>query len=679
MRSQQRWRAVTTTTGLAVVLTAALPALAEEVSLSMTLDGMQETPISDTPATGTGTATLDTDTLLLTWHLEFADLLGTQSAAHFHGPAAYCESGGVQITLPVGSPIDGQQTVSSQQAADILAGLWYVNVHTSSFPGGEIRGQVMPAILSDPIPEPIEVGGIDARLETLASGLTAPNWATGAPGDARLFVVDQPGIVWAINTADGTRSIFLDVSGRLVSLGAFGQDTFDERGLLGLAFHPDYQNNGLLYTYTSEPADRVADFSTIPPEQVANHQSVILEWTVLNPSDPDSTVDPSSARELFRIDEPQFNHNGGCLNFGPDGLLYISVGDGGGADDQDGQEFVDGPMFGHGCRGNGQNLDSALGKMLRVDPLGRNSVNGNYGIPADNPFNGRNGLDEIFAYGLRNPFRFSFDSVSGTLLAADVGQNHIEEVNIITSGGNYGWSYKEGSFWFVPNGHLSGYVTDRPLDSPPNLVDPIAQYDHNEGISVIGGFVYRGTALPAMQGRYVFGEFGPTFDNDGRLFYLTDTNAIKSVNVGGQDTIGMFLLGLGQDNDGEMYVLANTTAIPFGDTGVVMRLVPSLDLELSGDCPGQMTATASRATPDGVVAFVRAFGTGSVTIPGGFVCAGTLLGLDASAALIQTVRADAGGVAQIVGPVPGAACGGRVLIQALDVSSCLTSGVAATP
>src|ERR687891_2623613 len=158
--------------------------------------------------------------------------------------------------------------------------------------------------LEDPIPEPIKTGGVHVRLEAVATGLTAPNWGVSAPGDPdRLFVVDQPGIVWSLDLDSGTKSVFLDVSDRLVALGAFGPGTFDERGLLGLAFHPDYATNGLLYTYTSEPVTADADFSTMPEGVAPNHQSVVTEWQSSDPSDPTAPVDPSSARELLRIDE----------------------------------------------------------------------------------------------------------------------------------------------------------------------------------------------------------------------------------------------------------------------------------------------------------------------------------------------------------------------------------------
>ena len=421
--------------------------------------------------------------------------------------------------------------------------------------------------LDDPIPSPIREGGVQVRLEPVATGLTAPNWGISAPGDAdRLFVVDQDGIVWAVDLSSGAKSVFLDVSTRLVPLGAFGPNTFDERGLLGLAFDPDYANNGLLYTYTSEPVSGSAEFSTMPTGTPANHQSSIAEWQVSNPRNPSSVVDPSTRRELLRIDEPQFNHNGGALNFGPDGFLYVSLGDGGAADDQG---------VGHSPQGNGQDPSNVLGSILRIDPTGTNSANGKYGVPQDNPFVGRAGfVPEIWAYGFRNPFRFSFDSGTGKLWAGDVGQNDIEEVDIVTKGGNFGWRVKEGSFLFDPNGAQPGFVTARSPGKPKGLIDPVAEYDHDEGVAVVGGFVYRGDAIPQLRGRYVFGEFSRSSTGFGRLFFLDRADRIREFRLVGQDSLGLKLDGFGQDADGELYVLGNTTGTPFGETGVVLRIAP---------------------------------------------------------------------------------------------------------
>lgn len=427
-------------------------------------------------------------------------------------------------------------------------------------------------------------------LEPVATGLTAPNWGTAAPGDSdRLFVADQNGTLWAIDLASGNKSVFLDVSSRLVPLGAFGPGTYDERGFLGVAFHPDYQSNGLLYTYTSEPVNGPADFSTMPPGTTPNHQSLLIEWHVPDPSDPDAVVDPSSARELIRIDEPQFNHNAGALVFGHDGMLYMSLGDGGAADDQG---------VGHGS-GNAQNPSNVLGSILRIDPLGSNSANGQYGIPADNPFVGVPGYAaEIYAYGFRNPFRMSFDMQTGDLYIGDVGQNDIEEVDVVVAGGNYGWNVKEGSFCFNPNGDGVGFAYEQ--DPCPGetaaMIDPVAEYNVSEslaenwdGRAVIGGYVYRGSAIPGLVGRYIFGDYTrfteDGVNNDGRLFFLNKKNIVSDRMVKGskifefqlvgQETLGMAMMGLGQDASGELYVLANEVGIPFGTTGVVLKIVPA--------------------------------------------------------------------------------------------------------
>ncbi|HNP25359.1 MAG TPA: PQQ-dependent sugar dehydrogenase, partial [Nitrosomonas sp.] len=312
--------------------------------------------------------------------------------------------------------------------------------------------------LDDPIPASIQKGTVRLRLRSVASELTAPNWAVSAPGDSQyLYVGDQSGKLWRIDLKNGGQAVFLDLTDLLVPLGAFGSGSFDERGFLGFAFHPGFADNGLLYTYTSEPAGEQSDFSTIPSDASANHRSVIREWR-LNPANLEQNPATVEAeRVLLTVDQPQFNHNAGALNFGTDGMLYIALGDGGGADDRDGQTSAGGVIIGHGENGNGQNTGNPLGSLLRIDPAGSNSNNGQYGIPGDNPFVGSTTvLGEIYAYGFRNPFRFSFDVVSDALVLADVGQNDIEEVNLVQAGGNYGWPLKEGSFRFDPNGNEPG-------------------------------------------------------------------------------------------------------------------------------------------------------------------------------------------------------------------------------
>jgi glucose/arabinose dehydrogenase len=441
---------------------------------------------------------------------------------------------------------------------------------------------------------PIQPGGFEVNLETVATGLTAPNKGVLAPGEpGRLYVVDQVGKLWAVDLATGSKTLFLDVGSRLVPLGIFGPGTFDERGLLGVAFHPNYAVNGKLYTYTSEPNAGPPTFpTTMPPGTPPDHQNVVAEWRAVAPGSPVSGVDPTSRRELLREDHPQFNHDGGDLAFGPDGMLYISDGDGGEADDQG---------VGHVPGGNAQQLTSPLGKVLRIDVNGSNSANGQYGIPADNPFVGVAGaLREIYAFGFRNPFRFSFDRGTGALYLGDVGQNDIEEVDIVVKGGNYGWATKEGTLFFFNNGAEAGFAstTDNGL-VPQGAIDPIAQYDtHHEGHSVIGGFVYRGSKFPQLAGRYVFGDFARLFrfpagpNDSGRLFFLTQKNTkpglrqINELYVPGQpppgqqqrsstEGIGLALLGFGQDAAGELYVLGNINGTPFGSEGVVLRLAPA--------------------------------------------------------------------------------------------------------
>ncbi len=558
---------------------------ADVLNFFMTIDGIQETPANNTTGAGTGTATFDTATSVLSWNISFSDLTSVETAAHFHGPARQCEAGDVVIPLPLGSPKVGSKAVTALQAAEIMNGLWYVNIHSANNPGGEIRGQLVPLPLADPLPGQIAAGAIHLRLETVATGLVGPNWGINAPGDSsRLFVTDQTGNLFAINLNDGTKSVFLDTSSLLVAIGIGGPGSYDERGLLGVAFHPSYQTNGLLYTYTSEPANAPSDFSTMPVGVAPNCQSVIREWHVPNQTNPESVVDPASTRVLMRIDKPQFNHNAGALNFGPDGMLYISLGDGGSGDDEDGQPFIGpDPTIGHGCKGNGQNTMAVLGKILRIDPTGNNSANGHYGIPANNPFVGHAGfLPEIFAYGFRNPFRFSFDSVSGALYVGDVGQNKVEEVDVVIPGGNYGWHIKEGSFFFEPNGKGDGYVVATHQFSPRDLIDPIAQYDHDEGIAIIGGFVYRGTHIAPLRGKYVFGELAKTFASDGRLFYL-DGGQIREFQFVGQSSFGLFLLGFGQDANGELYALANANGVTGGTTGVVLRITTkTADIDSNG-------------------------------------------------------------------------------------------------
>ncbi|MFL6674078.1 MAG: PQQ-dependent sugar dehydrogenase [Massilia sp.] len=441
--------------------------------------------------------------------------------------------------------------------------------------------------LEDPIPAPIRPSPIQIALQPVLSGLVSPVVGATAPGDHNhLYVADQVGQIWRLAVGEHGRQagkqpeLFLDVKRLLVKLG-IPPTNYDERGLLGLAFHPEFRTNGLFYTFTSQPVRGRADFSTLPAGATPNCQSVITEWRVKQPGVRDSQVDLSSARELVRIDKPQFNHNGGALVFGPDHMLYVSLGDGGGADDQG---------VGHAPIGNGQTLapGNVLGKILRIDPLGRNSANGKYGIPPDNPFVGKTGADEIFAYGFRNPFRMSFDPF-GRLVVGDVGQNDIEEVDLVVAGGNYGWRVKEGTFRFDPDGPNSetdpdvgkGFVYANSPGMPAGLADPVAEYDHSDGpgvpetrLAVIGGFVYRGDDVRRLRGHYVFGDYSGEASKtpEGHLWTLGRNNEVEELVAANRHPLDLAVLGFGQDREGELYLLANGTGTVSGKTGVVMKI-----------------------------------------------------------------------------------------------------------
>lgn len=422
-----------------------------------------------------------------------------------------------------------------------------------------------------PIAPVIQKSALTVELQSLATGMAAPNYLTDAgDGSGRLFIVDQPGKVHVLK--NGALSTFLDVTARMpASLGAAapGFGDYDERGLLGLAFHPEFNNSnsagfGRFYTFTSEDVAGPGDYDVGLPSSELSHQNVIAEWRIDN-ANPD-IANPLSRRELLRIDHPQFNHDGGMLAFGPDHNLYIGLGDGGAANDV-------GP--GHGVNGNAQDLTRVLGKILRIDVEGHDGIDGQYGIPANNPFVSDAGVPaEIFASGLRNPYRFSFDRATGDLVVADVGQNNIEEVNVVTSGGNYGWNLKEGTFKFDP---LTGQVSPDLSGLPGTLIDPVLQYDHDEGLAIIGGFVYRGSALPELAGKYIFGDYTRDFGPSGRLMVgdLT-TGLIEELRIGLDDRgLGHYLKGFGQDEAGELYALVGDTVglgIAAG-TGSVLKLV----------------------------------------------------------------------------------------------------------
>lgn len=404
--------------------------------------------------------------------------------------------------------------------------------------------------------------GPTVGLEVVADGLVQPVHLSTAPdGSDRRFVVDQAGLVRIITPGgELLGEPFLDVRDRMVSPSPF----FDERGLLGLAFHPDFADNGRFFVYYSAPLRPGAPDGW-------NHTSHLSEFQV-STADP-NRADAASERIVLQVDQPQANHNAGDVHFGPDGFLYVALGDGGGANDTD---------LGHTPGlGNGQDATNLLGSLLRIDVDGGDP----YGIPADNPFIGTIGRDEIFAYGFRNPYRFTFDG--DDLYVADVGQNLFEEVNLVERGGNYGWNVKEATHCFDPDNPNDPPETcpdTGPLFGDP-LLDPIIEYGNSRvladglGIAVVGGRVYRGDDLPQLSGRYIFGDWSTSFGQpDGTLLLAqqrpTGLWKLQELRVAGREDgrLGHFVTGFGQDADGEVYVLTSDTSGPAGDTGTVYRL-----------------------------------------------------------------------------------------------------------
>ena len=451
-------------------------------------------------------------------------------------------------------------------SASLSAGTHSITAKATDSSGADTTSAAVTVIvkfeIEDPIPAKIAKGDITIELQTILDGLVSPlGMAAPDDGSGRLFVYDQVGLIYVLTNGAKMNVPLLDIRSRLVNLDGI----YDERGLLGVATHPNFAQKPLIYTYTSEPNGPAADFMIPVTGGTTNdHQSVITEWRIdsANPN----LVDLNSRREILRIDKPQSNHNGGSMRFGPDGFLYFTVGDGGAADDQG---------DGHSDGGNGQDKSKILGKVIRIDIDTKTSPNGQYGIPSDNPFVGQIGVvQEIYAYGLRNPYSFSFDRQTGDILLGDVGQNQVEEVDKIVKGGNYGWSIKEGGFLFNANGTNDGFVTLTQVRTvPADLIDPIAQYDHDEGDAIIGGFVYRGSVVSSLSGKYVTGDWGEFEGPEGRLFFL-DGSQLKELRIGSDDRpLGLWLKGFGQDSAGELYVCGSTNSGPSGTSGKVLKIV----------------------------------------------------------------------------------------------------------
>ena len=357
-----------------------------------------------------------------------------------------------------------------------------------------------PAPPPPPPPSP-PAGDLSLAVDAVVTGLSRPLYLTSPPGDDRLFIVEQTGRIRVFRGGSLLGEPFLDLVGK-VSNG-------NEQGLLSMAFHPDYASNGIFFvSYTDEGGD-----------------TRIERYAVS--SDPDR-AEIASAKLILEVSQPRSNHNGGHILFGPDGMLYVALGDGGGTGD---------PL------GNGQNAGTLLGSLLRLDVDGGDP----YAIPDENPFG-----DEIWATGLRNPWRIAFDPPAGKLYIADVGQNDFEEINVVDAGDaglNYGWNILEGAECFGSTG------CDR-----SGLLLPALVYDHGEGCSVTGGFAYRGSELTELAGHYFFSDFCAGFLRSFRFDGSTVTE-LTEWDVGNLGSVTSF----GLDAAGELYLLTND--------GRVLRLI----------------------------------------------------------------------------------------------------------
>jgi glucose/arabinose dehydrogenase len=420
-------------------------------------------------------------------------------------------------------------------------------------------------------------GADSVGLRKFAEGFVSPTGFASIPGARSAFLVsDQVGVIYLLNgEGKPAEKPFLDLRPKMCKL---NQDAFDERGLLGFAFHPEFAQVKKIYVTYSAPKRESA-----PADW--DDTLTLSEFAV---SSDGQSADISSERVLLQIDKPYFNHNGASLAFGPDNFLYMSVGDGGNAND------IDNPAEKKGHTpniGNGQDVNTLLAKILRID-VNKSGPQTAYAIPSDNPFVGKAGRPEIYAYGLRNVWRMSFDRAgSHELFGADVGQDLYEEVNIIAKGGNYGWFIREGFHCFDAKD-----PKHPPQDCPKvgangePLLDPIFEYKHTggltkdpnaKGISITGGYVYRGKTLPQLQGKYVFGDWSRVFFKaDGVIFAASKSESgqpwkVEEITLAShQKGLNMYVVAFGQDADGEIYAMTNDSSALKGTTGKVWKLAP---------------------------------------------------------------------------------------------------------
>jgi len=419
---------------------------------------------------------------------------------------------------------------------------------------------------------------VSVDLRVVGDNFVSPLTVVDArDGIRRLFVVDQIGKIWIIDSNRTTLSTpFLDISNKLVTL----NPDYDERGLLGLAFHPNFKTNGKFYVFYTAPRHPGGP----EPGVHWDNMTTISEFKVSAGNS--NVADASSERIVLNTEHPQFNHNGGTIAFGPDGYLYISIGDGGNYDDIGPGHVQD--WYKTNAGGNGQDVrNNLLGNILRIDVDQTGSGAKAYGVPPDNPFVGQVGRDEIYAYGFRNPYRFSFDMGGDhALYVGDAGQSLYEEIDMVTKGGNYGWDVKEGKHCFNTDNDLVERAACPEVDSAGNpLIDPIIEVNNSENpkggqaIAIVGGNVYRGNNIPELAGKYIFGFLSADEEEpEGKIVVGTPSGSglwsYEELHPKKfPDDLGQWLKGFGQDQRGEIYVTTSKQLGPQGNTGRVYKII----------------------------------------------------------------------------------------------------------
>lgn len=348
-------------------------------------------------------------------------------------------------------------------------------------------------------------------------------------GSGRLFVGEQAGTIRIIKNGKALKEPFLNIRSSLVHM----ENKYMDVGLLGFSFHPDFKRNGRFFVHYSAPSGRPG----------FDNKSVLAEFHVSR-DNPDR-AEPASGNVILEVYQPEENHNGGNIVFGRDGYLYMGFGDGGGQGDK------------HREIGNGQDLNQLLGKIIRIDV----DHGYPYKVPQDNPFVGKKARPEIWAYGMRMPWRISFDSKTGELFCGDVGQDKYEEVDIIRKGMNYGWRAMEGFHIYDTVLHSKG----------GDFTLPIAEYEHKVGVSITGGYVYRGSRYPAMQGKYIFADWA------FKVFYLEQSDGKWIMHncrfEGKADNVFPFRINsFGEGEDGEIYMVTQTEVGALSPTGVIYKV-----------------------------------------------------------------------------------------------------------